>query len=136
MTTPTEDATMRYNALKPLAVAAAHDYIMTRTPAPLQDIMSGLIDADLNPPPDPTVATIHNGGTVVIRQTDGSNANGTAAVASGTLTSVTQPTTPTKAMIANGANIVVHNAADANQAGSPGVATVAGGALTKVNLTV
>jgi hypothetical protein len=53
------------------------------------------------------------------------------------LGSISVPQTgPLNAVVANGGSVVVHSLADTNLSGSPGTATVAGGALSKVNLTV
>jgi hypothetical protein len=55
MTTAVQDAQDRYNQLKPLAIRSAREYVMIRTPAPLQDEMAAIIDADLPPVDPPTV---------------------------------------------------------------------------------
>jgi hypothetical protein len=54
MTTQVEEAQDLYAKLKPAAVHASRLYILTRTPAYLQDEMVVLIDADI-PPVDPPV---------------------------------------------------------------------------------
>lgn len=138
MTTPSQEVDMMYVALKPPAVDTAHQYILSRTPERLQTLMLAKIDADLNPPPDPTHAVIANGAAVPIQYSGGQVVQGSpaiATVAGGTLTfaklSVAQA-----AMVRNADNVVVHNAAGANQAGSPAAAEVAGQVLTDVKLTV
>jgi hypothetical protein len=52
MTTDVQAAQDLYASLKPIAVRSARDYVMVRTPAPLQDEMAALVDADI-PPVDP-----------------------------------------------------------------------------------
>jgi hypothetical protein len=52
MTTDVQAAQDLYNQLKPAAIRSARGYVMARTPAPLQDEMTTIIDADI-PPVDP-----------------------------------------------------------------------------------
>jgi len=78
-----------------------------------------------------TQAIVANGATVAI---SGQATNGTLAVAGNAVTGQSIPAT--QHVVKNGDAIVVHDAADANVPGSPGTATVAAGALSKVNLTV
>ena len=46
MTTPTEEATALYYKLRPAAIEAYDDYILTRTPATLMSVMMGLLAPD------------------------------------------------------------------------------------------
>lgn len=55
MTTDTQAAQDLYNWLKPPAIRAARTYVMTRTPARLQDEMAHIIDSDIPPVDVPTV---------------------------------------------------------------------------------
>jgi hypothetical protein len=55
MTTSVEMAQDLYAKLKPNALAEPRKYVMTRTPAHLQDEMAALIDADIPPTEVPSV---------------------------------------------------------------------------------
>ena len=55
MTTDVQAAQDLYNKMKPAAVRSAREYVMKRTPAPLQDEMAHIIDSDLPPVDPPTV---------------------------------------------------------------------------------
>lgn len=91
MTTPTEEATDLYAKLKPGALADARAYILTRTPPELQEIMAGLIEADIDPPPDPTVAVIHDGASVSVNDAADApvaGSPGVATVVDGALTKI------------------------------------------------
>ena len=55
MTTDVQDAQDRYNKLKPDAMRAARQYVMSRTPHHLQDEMDAIIGADIPPTDPPTV---------------------------------------------------------------------------------
>lgn len=136
MTTPAQATADLYARLKPAAIADANQYIMSRTPAELQALMQAQIDADLDPPPDPTHAVVANGATLPVRLWDNSLVNGTATVAGGAVTQVAPVVVATKAIIANAAAVPVQNAAGVAQAGSPATATVTAGALSFVKLTV
>lgn len=52
--TPAEQETVDnlYLELKPEALAAARNYVMSRTPAQFQEAMKAKVDADFPPPPE------------------------------------------------------------------------------------
>jgi hypothetical protein len=55
MTTDVQAAQDLYGKLKPTAIRSAREYVMSRTPARLQDEMAAIIDADIAPNDPPTV---------------------------------------------------------------------------------
>jgi len=57
MTTDAQAAQDLYTKLRPTAVRSAREYVMNRTPAPWQDEMATIIDADIAPNDPPTVIT-------------------------------------------------------------------------------
>lgn len=136
MTTPAQEVDMIYANLKPGAVLEAQQYILSRTPERLQTLMIAKIDADLNPPPDPTHAVVANGQAVTVRNWDNGTGPGVAVVAGGSLTQVNATPVATKAIVPNGGPVVVVNQANTAISGSPATAAVAAGALTNVKLSV
>lgn len=129
MTTPTERVNDLYAQLSPGASAAYDEFILSRTPSDLSTLMAAkMASADV---------VVTDGDTVNVEQWDGSTVAGTLNIADGVITDITLAVVATKTIIANGdATVAVNDLGDTPVAGSPGVATVAGGALTKVNLTV
>lgn len=139
MTTPAAETAELHDRLKPGAVLAYTQFIMSRTRQDLQDLMRPLVLGDLTPDPaDPLVAEVQNGGVVPITGPGGASIPvppGTAVVANSTLVRVEIIPASSAAIIQNGAAVPVHSAADVNLVGSPGIATVSGNALQKVMLT-
>jgi len=91
--TEQQQAQELYDKLKPEAQAVYIDHIVSRTPPQLQDEMKAIAQDDLGgAEPDPTVAMVTNGASVVVNDSLGAAAPGspgTAAVAAGSLTAVT-----------------------------------------------
>jgi hypothetical protein len=135
MTTPTQETNELFERLQPQALLEYQKYILSRTRHDLHALMLPLVEADPSPPAS-NQAVVTQGDSINVRMWDGSTVPGPATVTGGALTLVTPAVVATKAIVANNGNVVVHDLADAAVAGSPGRATVAAGALTKVNLTV
>lgn len=147
MTTSVEAATDLYNQLKPEARGIAIEFVMARTPADLQEDMLAVIGSDLSeivPVPDPTVATVANGATIILQDAANvvqPNSPAVAVVSNGTLVHATY-TAPSsgpgtgEVIVANGASVPVVDAGSIQIAGSPGTAVVAGGILSNVRLSI
>ena len=93
--TEDQQAQELYDKLKPEAVTVYVDHILSRTPPALQEEMKVIAAADMTPDapePDPTVASVSNGASVVVNDSTGAaqpGSPGTAAVADGALTAIT-----------------------------------------------
>jgi hypothetical protein len=139
MTTPQQEVDDMYAKLKPGAVTAAQQYIMSRTPSPLGSLMAAKIAADLDPPPDPMIAEVHNGDLIPIQNSVGGAYPVTPAVAivtGGSLTAARLPASASTVLVQNGGACNVVNQANAAVSGSPGTITVTAGVLTNVKLSV
>src|SRR4051812_39182266 len=74
MTTAVAETTELHDTLKPGALLAYSQYILSRTRADLQGLMKPMVLADLTPDPtDPLVADVANGASVVVHSAADAN---------------------------------------------------------------
>jgi hypothetical protein len=140
MTTPADEAAELHAQLKPSAVLAYSQYILSRTRADLQDLMKPLVEGDLtSDPDDPLTTMVSNGDLIAVQAQDGSTFALTPAmaiVADAVLTAVKLPGSSSTVMVRNGDIVAVGDFISGTPiAGSPGMVNVAAGILQDVRLT-
>jgi hypothetical protein len=140
MTTPADEAAELHAQLKPSAVLAYSQYILSRTRADLQDLMKPLVEGDLtSDPDDPLTTMVSNGDLIAVQAQDGSAFALTPAmaiVADAVLTAVKLPGSSSTAMVRNGDVVAVGDFISGSPiAGSPALINVVAGILQDVRLT-